>query len=166
MKTKIELKFKQVLQDNIYDIARKLDTIDDCGILVFKGFHYFSYHTIRHSSLYTEEKQQKPIYFSAYQGKALVGVLKLGHYVRNNYDFWAVNYVDVHKDYRQKGIATFLYERLNEWGKNQNIAILGTMLSKDGEKAKIHDLRRRILKDVKTYDTEQEFHYSLQVLTK
>ena len=157
-----ELIYQNVLQEDIYGVVSNLETWDDCGTLVFKGFHYFTYHSIRYSSLYSQKNQKEPIYFIAYIGNKLVGILKLGHYVRSNYDFWGVNYVDIHNEYRQQGIATFLYEKLNEWCKNQDIVIVGSMLSKEGEKAKVHDLRKRILTNVKTYDDEQELYQELR----
>ena len=154
--------YKLVLQENIYDTVKDLETFDDCGIIAFKDFHYFSYHTIRYSSLFSQEGQKEPIFFIAYEDEKIVGVLKLGHYVRDTYDFWSVNYIDVHRKHRQQGIATFLYEKLNEWSKGKEIVILGTNLSKDGEKAKIHDLRKRLLTNVPTFDTEEEYYYELR----
>ena len=74
---RVEYEIRVVKQDAIYNEVSPLETIDDCGFLVFKGFHYFSYNNIKWSSLFAQEAQQEPVFFLAYKGSLLVGVLKV-----------------------------------------------------------------------------------------
>lgn len=157
MPTKTKVEIKTIQQSEISEAVRKLQIVHNGSNFAYRNFHYFTRDTVSFLSFYADDNQQPPIYFFAYSGKTIVGVLKLGHYVRETYDYWAVNYVDVHTSHKRQGIATALYEQLNEWCKGKDIIIFGTHASGEGVAANIHGLRKRLVTNVPNYNSTREY---------
>lgn len=149
-------------QNEMDDLKSRLKIIEDEDYaLVYEGFYYFSPDTTNFHSLYANKNQQASIYFMLYENEEIIGVLKLGHYVKENYSFRSVNYIDVHKDYRNQGVAKRLYSKLNEWGKSNKDYIIGSMLSEMGSQVDLYKFRRNILVDSNNFDDESGLYYHL-----
>ena len=117
----------------------------------FLGFHYFSPDDLR--SFYRHDK--RVVFICAYSEEMgntshqqkLIGVLKIVH----NGSFWTLSYIDVHFDYRRMGIATRLYESLNQF-LNEDDTLVSTSLSPQGKEAKLDVLRRSIVDKCLMFD--------------
>jgi hypothetical protein len=84
----------------------------------------------------------------------MVGVLQL--YPEKTENVFAVSFVNVHSDHREKGISKILYEGLNEQVK-PNWIVYGTDLSEDGKKYSLYNLRKRIITNCTVYDNEDDY---------
>lgn len=156
-------RFEMKTQDEMNALKRNLKIIEDEDYnLIYEGFYYFAPESTYFNSFYANKNQQAPIYFVLYENEMIVGVLKLGHYVREDYSFRSINYIDVHEDYRNQGVAKRLYSALNEWGKDNKDYIVGSILSEMGKEANLYDVRKSILVNSNNFDNESELYYFLK----
>jgi len=140
----------------VYQLSKEnnLKTLPFC-IPIFEDFIYFSPILIQMDM----DEGLASNYFVAIENKLIRGILKLG-FCEKNKDVRVVEYTDIHKRFQRQGIATKLYQALNDWAKGKPITIVGTSLSKDGKVAKLYNLRSKILVDVQNYDTYVDFEKS------
>lgn len=79
----------------------------------------------------------------------VVGVLKLGTIYEKNYKYRYISFVDVKKDYRQRGIAKLLYQQIESVLDNDR-KVVSSFLTKDGKNAKLDKLLKQYVTSVPT----------------
>jgi hypothetical protein len=128
------------------------------GSQVYVGFHYLKpEHIFTYTLMPTFFTQPEIYYFCALEDNKLVGIMRLIQNADSKlYEFY-IDYIDINENHRLKGIATNIYELVNEWFQHKpQTVILGTSLSVEGEQAKLHDLRKKIITNCKTFTSRDE----------
>lgn len=113
---------------------------ENFGVPKYEGFRYFSPdHVFR---MWSNKEKPEDLFFMAFEDEKLVGVLLLQ---KSPYEkeCWWISYIDVHIDYKKKGVAKDLYESLNAWV-DPELVIYGSVLSWEGKEADLHNLRNRL----------------------
>lgn len=118
----------------------KVDT-GNFNIPMYEGFQFFS-------PIDREEKDDT-IFIVCENKNDVVGVLKLGITKERKKNVRYVSYVDVHKDFRQKGVGTELYRALNTVDLETN-TIINSSLTKMGKEAKLNVIFKREITKYKT----------------
>lgn len=148
-----------------YTINNKIDE-KTMNIPVFDGFYYFApfdfeKHAFTRGSRFIVAIDTKT--------NQIIGVMKIKRYNLVDHSFVpeskkdeiphyiAILYVDVHRSWKQRGIATALYKELNKQITKPNV-ICGTALSKEGKLAKLDQLRKRIITNAESFDSFDEMN--------
>lgn len=110
-----------------------------CGVYYFENFHYFSpEHLIKENDFYIIAHDSNNL-------TNILGVLKYGWYGGNI----AVTYIDIHRQYKRKGIATQLIARFNDILTQYNTKYLElSRLSNEGKQANIDLVFKRLINAV------------------
>lgn len=122
------------------------------GQVAFLGFTYFDCDEIReryHRNACPE------VFITAYangEKDTLVGVLKI---VKEE-SFWSLAYIDVHFNYRRMGIATKLYQALNDFLTETDV-LVSSRPSPMGKKANVRDLRKSLVTKCEMYEDRAYF---------
>lgn len=113
----------------------------DYSVPIYEGFTFFSPIDL--------EERDETIFIVYEEDNYVVGVLKLGLTKEKSKDIRYVSYVDVHKDFRQKGVGTELYRALNTVDLETN-TIINSSLTKMGKEAKLNVIFKREITKYKT----------------
>lgn len=146
------------LRDLIYDVAnagfRLKTTCYDFGIPVFENFHYF---TPRDLQIYGEFRS---FFLVAFDGDTIVGVIKFAFYPKGecfvSEPHFGINYIDVHRAYQGKGMAT---ELIKEFYNHEHILkdemVYISSLSDMGKKCSIDTLFKKFSTNNKVITYEE-----------
>lgn len=148
--------FKVMNEEELRVFLSKNEHTKECnesGWYIIRGFHYFE----GCMSQYLDSAPE--VYnFVALEDNQLVGIFRVIRNMENTKDteLW-IDFIDVHKDHRKRGIARSLYQLFNTWVKpNPDYILIGTCLSKDGDSAKLHHLRSSIITNCYSFTTKEE----------
>ena len=130
----------------------------------FINFHYFNAY-----DLVNMHKPKNLLYMIAHKGdliaRNIVGVLKIADYGDDSFNYTAVNFIDVHKDYKRQGIATNLVKALNYY-LNSDDVLTGSRLSTEGKESQINRVFHRYITNCQYYDTSEEYYQQLMEMRK
>lgn len=168
VKITTEVKTKDVLEKDIYQGSHcpKIPAyMTPSNMGAFVGFKYFSYMDFnknlakdtRFIVAYSHEK------IGERQRKRIVGILRVGTYGEGRSLHTAVFYIDVHWDYRRMGIATKMYQQLNDW-LSPNDVLVGSIPSLEGKEANIQQVRQRNVTKCMNFNTDQDFYDFLRLI--
>lgn len=145
------INYKILTPFSLTKIAKKMRyTIVNCS-KIYEKFYYFNIESIGINSKY------KHIFFTAFNEKELIALLKFSQSPTNKENIWIISWIDVREDYREKGIATELIRKLNEYVKGKNFIIINTPLSEMGKVCKLNNLMRKIIVNCPFYQSELEY---------
>lgn len=123
----------------------------------YAGFGYFSPDHVFRSTWHLPKDHPEDRFFMALDNKKVIGVCLLQ---KSPYDeekeAWWISFMDIHQDYRRKGIAKSLYQFINEWV-DSSMVIYGGMLSADGKSANLHKVRKQHITRCSCYGTSDEY---------
>jgi GNAT superfamily N-acetyltransferase len=104
------------------------------NVILFEGFSMFH--------PYDANEENDLIFFLIMEQERPIGALCIEKEEGN--PFYEINYVEVHSNYRGKGISRRLYQVLNDWVQPDTI-IIGSDMTLAGRKAGLHRIRNEVL---------------------
>jgi GNAT superfamily N-acetyltransferase len=140
-------------------LSSLIEIEDLAGRWAYEGFTYFKSANVS-SNLWITHR----IFVAFDSDNKIVGVLKFSPFQRFSKcgNVWIVNWVDVHRDYRKKGIATDLYQALNSWVSSDMI-IVGDHFSEEGLNANLASLRTKIIINCLVFPERLDFEEYLEM---
>lgn len=125
--------------------------------LMFEGFEYFKPRDL--SDEYVSKELLNPKFLVCLSNNSeVVGVMKVAESEFQNVgiEYLDLVYIDVHEDYRRKGVAKGLYKLMNDTFPSDTV-LISSSLSDMGEKAKLNILRKSIVTNFETYDNKVDY---------
>lgn len=139
-KNNIKVLKTKKLQDYMEVKKLNIDTVN-FSVPMYEGFVLFS-------PIDLKDKDEN-IFIIYEENDCVAGVLKLGITTEDKKLIRYVSFVDVHKDYRQKGIATKLYNKINDL-ELETDTIINSTLTKLGKEAKLNIIFKREITKYRT----------------
>lgn len=125
--------------------------------LMFEGFEYFKPRDL--SNEYVSKELLNPKFLVCLLNDSkIIGIMKVAEseYQSVGIEYLDLVYIDVHKDYRRKGVAKGLYQLMNDTFPSDTV-LISNSLSDMGEKAKLNILRKSIVTNFETYDNKFDY---------
>lgn len=104
------------------------------------------------------DEQDEMIVFVLLHHEKPIATLSLEIIEPNVYE---INYLEVHRAYRGKGLSVKMYEILNEWVKEGTV-IIGSDMTLEGRQANLHEKRNHILTRCMTFNYRREYLKTLE----
>lgn len=130
---------------SIFDIP---STINDSNHHQFAGFHYFSWDNLGQAN-----------YLTALIDNKIVGIIKIGEYGEGCYYRQSINYIDIRKDCKNKGLASLMISKLDNF-LNPNLPLVVTDESDEGKKCHIFEHFKNNIHKVPVYGYYEFFEKS------
>ncbi|MBU2104706.1 MAG: hypothetical protein KKF67_02950 [Nanoarchaeota archaeon] len=152
----IECKPRKDLQDEIYG-SSKTSRIplwtNVNGVEAFKGFEYFS-------PVFVNNNYRPARFVLAREGKHprdIIGVMLLSNGKDESLPpYYASTFSDVRDNRKRQGIITRIYEELNNILTPEDF-LVGTPEAGEGERARLHELTRKIVTVCPVFDDQSDF---------
>lgn len=158
--------FKYITKNDLfnmyYDSDRseyKLPIINKRGTFgTFLGFRYFSPMDIR-DNYFLCDFEDNSKFLCALYNDVIIGAIKTC-YVNDKFPYLCVSYIDVHKDFKSKGLGRILVQQLNKLLDN-TLVLVGTPLSDEGKKCHMDEVFRKYVTNTVWYKSSEEYYLSL-----
>jgi hypothetical protein len=127
------------------------------GHYEFEGFHYFTPDCIHYWNQSNPNSKYKFIVArtpSETGPHSIVGVTLIGQYEEEP-PYKAIQFIDVRRDYKRRGVATSMIKTLDLILANNEI-LVGSSLSEEGIQSNLHNLVRRYLTKSIYFDSLEE----------
>lgn len=140
-----KLEFKYISREELYNSLNDKNSGDYIMPIFekygssgsFFGFRYFTPSDLIQNYYYTD-KQDRTKYLCAMYNDFVIGIVKVA-YVDEGVKYLCISYIDVHKDFKRRGISKLLVQKLNEYLDN-SLILVGTPLSDEGSLCKMDEV--------------------------